>query len=725
MRDMNILEEMNDFRRLSGLLLESPGTLWLKIRSLADNYFDNVLDPIRVGKNQDLKAIDQKIKSNGLSSLTDDEILLLLSKMEPTKLAKLFVDNNLLFTQNSIKTLKRESLIALSDGSKSWKQITDEINRGRRTLWGQADNLTDDEYKKIAPLIDDITDIYLEELEQYIRSEATKVGNYSILGKLPKPNALSKFSSKVQTSLQNWVLGKQRFILETIVNKFKSIDRLNVEKDAIFEEIKKKVSKSRTNPNIPLDITSEVRRLTSITTAAAKKHNKLADDLFQEWKMTASLPSDVRRALNKDEWVKNWEEIVTQYSKDKQTLSIIERYKKMYGELIPKKGADWKQWRKRWSNMIMYATPNTRSEIIGKLAEKSVTGAVAERLAQRFMQGVLIFPALAAITATFRGLFTEDERKWWDLAVEEFKESMKLDGFALTYLDELYALGDGIHEYAKNYSPRDTMEQIGGEVWVDYQKAEQLLSGDYTDDGSDSNSAKSNGIRRYIKNKYSDIPNDYLLRIGVTNNNKVYFTQVRGGNRTQIPLALINGEIYLINKQVNKKIRFDKIWTTLNEGLINILKEQEIDWGSGEPIDDSIDLDTVDDVSTSDWSEIFGGDEDGESSSTEEDGDGETGGVDLGFLGGIGSSGTKWEFNRNPTGQLRSDRDAARLDADSYTKGNIYVYEKPDGTEELVLAGKLAGGTPHLFKVEKNESGKWGWINDSQDPPMWEDFKDY
>ena len=90
--------------------------------------------------------------------------------------------------------------------------------------------------------------------------------------------------------------------------------------------------------------------------------------------------------------LKDWEEIVTQYSKDKQTLSMIERYKKMYGELVPRKGADWKQWRKRWANMIMYATPNTRSEIIGKLAEKSVTGAVAERLAQRFMQGVLIFP---------------------------------------------------------------------------------------------------------------------------------------------------------------------------------------------------------------------------------------------------------------------------------------------------------------------------------------------
>ncbi len=105
--------------------------------------------------------------------------------------------------------------------------------------------------------------------------------------------------------------------------------------------------------------------------------------------------------------------------------------------------------------------------------------------------------------------------------------------------------------------------------------------------------------------------------------------------------------------------------------------------------------------------------------------DGETSGVDLGFLGGSGSSGTGWEFNRNPTGQMKTDRDDARQDADGYTKGNIYVYEKPDGTEELVLAGKLAGGTPHLFRVEKNDSGKWGWINDSQEPPMWEEFKDY
>jgi hypothetical protein len=58
-----------------------------------------------------------------------------------------------------------------------------------------------------------------------------------------------------------------------------------------------------------------------------------------------------------------------------------------------------------------------------------------------------------------------------------------------------------------------------------------------------------------------------------------------------------------------------------------------------------------------------------------EDSDGDSSGIDLSFLGGSGSSGPKWEFNRNPTGQMRTDRDAARLDADGYTKGNIYVYK--------------------------------------------------
>ena len=248
---------------------------------MSDNYFDDILDdPIRLAKDQDLKRLNQKVKNTGISSLTEDELILLLSKMEPTKLARLFVDRNLLFTVKSVKRLKQESLESLVNGTKSWEQIVDKINSGRRTMWGQSPNLTDDEYAKIAPLIDDITDIYLEELEMFIRDEATKVGDYRLLGKLPKPTVLSKLSLKAQTTVKNWLLGKQRFILETLTNKFKSIDRLNIEQRAVFDEIKNKVSKSKANPNKPLDITSEVRRLTSLTTAAAKKHNMTADELF-------------------------------------------------------------------------------------------------------------------------------------------------------------------------------------------------------------------------------------------------------------------------------------------------------------------------------------------------------------------------------------------------------------------------------------------------------------
>lgn len=106
--------------------------------------------------------------------------------------------------------------------------------------------------------------------------------------------------------------------------------------------------------------------------------------------------------------------------------------------------------------------------------------------------------------------------------------------------------------------------------------------------------------------------------------------------------------------------------------------------------------------------------------------DGDSGAGLATILGKIGSGGkTAWEFNRTPTGQMKMDYEDAKNDADSYTKGNIFVHKKDDGTEEIVLAGKTVNKIPHLFKVAKNDQGKWGWLNDEHEPPMWEDFKDY
>jgi len=161
----------------------------------------------------------------------------------------------------------------------------------------------------------------------------------------------------------------------------------------------------------------------------------------------------------------------------------------------------------------------------------------------------------------------------------------------------------------------------------------------------------------------------------------------------------------------------------LMKGLINVLLEQEINWDGGISIPGTV-SDTIE--SGDSLLDILNG---GDDTSPDDSGGGGGGLGDLlpGIGGGWGDRGVteKWKFNRNPTGQMRTDLNNARANADGYTKGNIYVKIEDDGTEKLVLAGKSINGRPHLFDVVKNDEGKWGWLNDGHDPPLWEDFKDY
>ena len=110
---------------------------------------------------------------------------------------------------------------------------------------------------------------------------------------------------------------------------------------------------------------------------------------------------------------------------------------------------------------------------------------------------------------------------------------------------------------------------------------------------------------------------------------------------------------------------------------------------------------------------------------SEEDGGGNNPLGDMSGVFGGRTTELDWEFNNNPTGQMKQDKQDAQADADSYTKGQIHVFKKPDGTEELVLAGKTLQKKPILFPVKQNESGEWGWINTQQGPDYWEPFKDY
>ena len=728
---MNFLNEIANFKRLSGLLTESSGGVIAKLKRVP--WVDDLLTPAVKASDPQLGDIARKIDSRGMSSLADDELLYLLTKLPADKVANKLIKGNVFFTEAQVKRNLQGFLDDLTQGNKTWDEIEQLLTNENslRQLWGQsASPMTDDVYEGLEDILNEVGQKYLDDIEDFIR----KNGSDSAKAKLPKQGILSKLGIRAKQKLNNTFLSKQRFIINVLRNTTTNVDKLADEADVVFAQIKKKMASGGNNY---VDISSEVRRLTELATAANKVGDEAADEIFNNWVRKSGLSSAELRKINKDKWRKEWLDAITEYAKDDSTTKLVRDYAKAYGRLIPGLGKatgekGFRNFAKRWANMVVYATPFKRKEIIGRLTNKGVQRVVASRVAGNVIQSLVIVPtvmgALAMLNRGRKALFgnDDDERRYTEIFKDTFYETVGIIPLTITYLDNVISTGVNAYEYLDTYSPKETAEQIGGEVWADYQEAERILKGE-GDDIDKNQVQKTKGVQRYIEREYPDFP--YTSQIVVTSDNKVVFRQKVDSQGTikYWPVYLIDGKIYLVNTQSKKRIELSKIAGSVNEGLISVIFEQVIDWDSGESTsDDEVEYD---DVTSSDWDVIFGGsdNEDGESSSTEEDGDGETGGVDLGFLSGLGSSGSGsgWEFNRNPTGQLRTDRDAARRDADSYTKGNIYVYKNPDGIEELVLAGKLAGGTPHLFKVEKNESGKWGWINDSQDPPMWEDFKDY
>jgi len=153
----------------------------------------------------------------------------------------------------------------------------------------------------------------------------------------------------------------------------------------------------------------------------------------------------------------------------------------------------------------------------------------------------------------------------------------------------------------------------------------------------------------------------------------------------------------------------------------------EVDVDSSTTSDDpTTAIDRVTDVLT-------GGDNN--NSNDNSNGDGGVSGL-VGALGGSPVSsvtGEKWEFNKNPTGQMKTDKEEVEKlvqQKNPRIEDQIYVRKLDNGTESLVLAGKLIPktnndkGEPALYPIEKNDNGEWGWL-DLENNNKWYDFSKY
>jgi hypothetical protein len=107
-----------------------------------------------------------------------------------------------------------------------------------------------------------------------------------------------------------------------------------------------------------------------------------------------------------------------------------------------------------------------------------------------------------------------------------------------------------------------------------------------------------------------------------------------------------------------------------------------------------------------------------------------TGLADILSTGGSGSSSTVGELKfSSDTESINVAKDEAKQDADDYTNDHISIEDKstsPTNQDRVVLVGKTLNKTDHFFPVEKNASGKYGWIDDSPEGDgEWNDFTQY
>lgn len=724
MRDMNILNEIDDFKRLSGLLTESPGGVVARLRRVP--WIDELLTPAVRATDSETGRIASKIDRGGLRSLTDDELLFILKKLPAEEVANKLIKKNVFFSEAQVNRNLQGFLNDLTQGNKTWDEIeqllTDE--NSLRQLWGQsASPMTDDVYEGLEDILNEVGQKYLDDIEDFIR----KNGSDSAKAKLPKQGILSKLGVRAKQKLNNTFLSKQRFIINVLRNTTTSVDKLADEADVVFTQIKKKMASGGNNY---VDISSEVRKLTELATAANKVGDEAADEIFNNWVRKAGLSSEELRKINKDKWKKEWLDAIDEYAKDDSFTKPVRDYVKAYSRLLPGTGkltgeVGFRNFAKRWANMVVYATPFKRKEIIGRLTNKGVQRVVASRIAGNIVQSTLIVPTFMGAWSLFKnGIDKEDQRTYLESFKDGFFESIGIFPITITYLDDLINKGVNGYEYLNTHNGQMTAEEIGGEVWADYQEAETILRGEGAE--IDKNQLqKTKGVQRYVEREYPDFP--YTKQIIVTSNNKVVFLQKTDamGTINRIPVELENGKLYLINKQSGKRVEFSRV-SPINEGLIKIIKEQYIDWSAGEDIEPSDDR-NYDDITTSNWVEVLGSGE-----SNTENGTGSSLGLTLPNIGGGSSRQSKVGdlILSSNTESINIAKKEAKEDADEYTKDHISIESastSPTNKDRVVLVGKTLEKDDHFFPVEKGPSGKYGWINNDPDSGdnEWNDFTEY
>jgi len=179
-----VITEINEFFMLSGLITEQA-TLFKQLFSKIG--VDDVIKAARPNVDDVAKNRIRNLMSD-IASISGDDLFFIIKNLEPEKTAKLFFDNGLIFSKNSLKNTYDNLIPRIKSGEITFDEVIESWNKsGRENFFGRVSGDVDDELIKIA-------DAYVDNLSDDFASYA-KIKN----PKIKIPNA-SKILSKLNKS---------------------------------------------------------------------------------------------------------------------------------------------------------------------------------------------------------------------------------------------------------------------------------------------------------------------------------------------------------------------------------------------------------------------------------------------------------------------------------------------------------------------------------------------
>lgn len=573
MKELMLLREASDPRRDAA---EMFAKLLEKYFRDPQNSVNSVIQTLK-SQSDDLKLILNKLKTSGVQSLSDSDLLKLFSNFNAGKLSQLVFDFGVIHP-NITDVLRRASTsikdkVGYENTIKSWR---DNSEKG----WGRYPNGVPDELQEFYRE-------YQSKLVSELRNQI-RINNKKLWGEIASTKSKQKIIhdllDKLSADKLNLLRGAYANLLK---NQQKIEDKLAFEFATLNNDYIEKGGNKKIEPY--------AKRIIQLAMGAAKDSESEVKNFLDYQLSNSVLDYDKKQLLRDTDTFKLFNDVITSedvdFKKVQGFVELAKRYSMLFNPKrfvmkvekglsgVPSTRAE--QWQ-RLVNFVIQMSPYTSKETLQRIYQKGMWPLIYQRLSAGAILSTFIIPAAAGL---YYLLLSEAKEgiNWFNTEVmggeptfpeyaeggskEQDLKGYLMTGFKDAFPDDWYnyvGFSSLLDEIWEGIIAADTYE--GGkkvtipELESARRAGEALLKGQEPDvDPKFLNEAEKD-VRRVTQELYPDIPEEWLGEINLYPDLQVRIGAVDSrGLKRYYQLIQKNNKIFVVNTD-GREQDLGKLW---------------------------------------------------------------------------------------------------------------------------------------------------------------------